>query len=298
MVVFGHQLSVNTAGAKVLDKVDIQVDSGDHFTILGGSGSGKSVLVEVLLNLRTHEGEVQWLLSNGFRDKNVRAVLQNQKLERRLRVKELIAMHKALLKSDEKMEVLLNKFDLYEYRDYFTENLPLGIKRILQLLVATIGKPKVLILDNIDGSLDLVSAKRIWNYVKRLRIEDQMTIIATSDEITPFVKESTKLMVLEGGKVVATGNAVEIVDKVYKGFMKARFIPSSNFLYTKFDFSFVRKDKWIEVAYHVHSEKALYENIVDCGGSEVQFTQFTLEDAINRLLGYDWSIRKCEVAHA
>lgn len=283
MVVRGEQISVSNSKVKIIDGVYFEVGSGEHYTILGKAGSGKSTLVHALLNLTQFDGELIWSKSLQKPNK-IRAVLQNQILEKRLSVLELCHLHKSLLKSNVDIENLLSVFELQSYADDFTESLTPEHTKMLQVVLALLSAPQVLIVDAIEENLNEISAQRIWRLLKKYQQMHGLTLICTSKEVNSFVKQSDRLLILDKGKVVHCGKSEDLVRFVYKNTKKASFVAPPNFLFTKFDFPFVRKKKSIEVGYESSVEVALFENIQACGGQDIHMGEFSIEDALGRLL--------------
>lgn len=283
MVVRGEQISVTSSNVKIIEGVYFEVGSGEHYTILGKKGSGKSTLVHALLNLTHFDGELIWT-KDLQKPNKIRAVLQNQLLEKRLSVLELCLLHKSLLKSDVNIGNLLSAFELNFCADFFTETLTIEQSKLLQVVLALLSAPQVLIVDAVEEDLDEISVQRVWRLLKKYQQEHGLTLICTSKEINAFVRQSNRLLVLDQGKVVHCGNAEELIQCVYKNTKKASFIAPQNFMFTKFDFPFVRKEQGIEVAYDLSLEHVLYENIKVCGGEDIHMGCFSIEDALNRLL--------------
>lgn len=287
VVVCGYGVSVLKQDVTKLHRVGFEIHSGEHHTFLGTKGSGKSLLIKALLELTPYDGEIKWAVSDKDKMRLVRAVLQNQPLEKRLKVKEICLLHRMLLKSDMSVETLLSTFELDRIKDCFAEDLKKGDEKLLQIALAVMSKPKVLVLDSVEDGLDDVSKQTIWTHLKRLKKEEKITLIMTSNELNAFVKQSDQLVILDEGKVVGRGKTDEIVERLYRDSKKALFLPTQKFLYTKFEFPFTRKKAYLEVSYTQEQEKRLYENIIECGGEEVHFTKFTIEDALIHMIGYD-----------
>lgn len=288
MVVRGEQISVTSSNVKIIDGVKFEVGSGEHYSILGKKGSGKSTLVHALLNLTPFDGEVTW--SKSLKEPNkIRAVLQNQILEKRLRVLELCLLHKSLLKSNVDIGSLLSAFELNTCADLFTEALTTEQSKLLQVVLALLSTPQVLIVDAIEEDLDEVSTQRVWRLLKKYQQGHGLTLIYTSREMNAFVKQSNGLLILDKGRVLHCGKVQDLVRFVYQNTKKATFHAPDHFMFTKFDFPFVRKGQGIEVGYDSKLEALLYENIKACGGVDIYMGNFTIEDALGRLLCIDKS---------
>lgn len=287
LVVSGYDISVSKQEKSKLEGIGFEIPSGAHHTFLGKRNSGKSLLVKALLDLIPYDGEIRWALSEKEKTHMVRAVLQNQPLEKRLKVREICTLHKMLLKSDQPVDRLLAEFELENVKDCFAENLEKGDAKCLQIALATMSQPKVLIVDSIEEGLDGVSKQKIWAHLKRLQNQRGMTLIVMTSEMNAFVKQSDQLIVLDKGRAVMSGQSSEIIERLFQDSRKALFAPTRHFMYTKFEFPFTRNDHFLEVMYTQDEEKKLYENIIECGGEDVHFTKFTIEDALIRIIGHD-----------
>src|SRR5436190_15375928 len=105
---------------------------------------------------------------------------------------------------DARVRELLDHFDLASAAGQRPENLPLGVRQRLQLAVAVIHRPEILILDEPTSGVDPVARDAFWRYLIQLSREDGVTIFLS----THFMNEAERcdrISLMHAGKVLAVG---------------------------------------------------------------------------------------------
>ena len=118
---------------------------------------------------------------------------------------------------------MLHRFDLAAVANAKPESLPLGIKQRLQLAVAIIHAPEVLILDEPTSGVDPVARDAFWRYLIDLSRRDGVTIFLS----THFMNEAERcdrISLMNAGKVLAIGTAVELTKQRGMGQLEDAFI--------------------------------------------------------------------------
>ena len=93
-----------------------------------------------------------------------------------------------------------------------------GMKRKLEIIRSLMHKPKVLFLDEPTTGLDPVSRKSLWQYLKKVRSEEKMTIFLTTHYLEE-AEEADKICIIDQGKVVAAGTPTEIKEKLIETYL-------------------------------------------------------------------------------
>lgn len=109
-----------------------------------------------------------------------------------------------------RINYLLEKFSLKEYKDYSAKDLPLGIKQRLSLAVAVINSPKMLILDEPTSGVDPVSRDNFWKLLVDLSRNENVTIFIS----THFMNEGERcdrISLMHKGKVLVSNSPDELV---------------------------------------------------------------------------------------
>lgn len=204
----------------VLHGLDLQVQPGSVYALLGPNGSGKTTTVRILSTLiEADAGEVEVLGFDVRRDagkvrQGIGVTGQFSAVDDLLTGREnlrLIADLNHLPRSEAKQRVidLLTRFDLTDAADRRVGTYSGGMKRRLDLAMTLVATPSLLFLDEPTTGLDPRSRLQLWAIVREL-LADGVTIFLT----TQYLEEADRLAdvvgVLDGGRLVAEGTPAEL----------------------------------------------------------------------------------------
>jgi len=179
-------LTVSFDKNKVIDNLSFSVEKGDILAIIGPNGAGKTVLFRALLGLLPYSGKVSWI--DGIK---IGYVPQRFIVERDmpLSVEEFLNYKKT--KKDQLANVLkivgFNVHDEHHLTHHILHQ-PLGVlsggelQKVL-IAFALLGNPDVLLFDEPTTGIDLGGEETIYNLLKKLRDEHDLTIIFISHDI-------------------------------------------------------------------------------------------------------------------
>jgi ribosome-dependent ATPase len=206
-----------------VDHVSFRIERGEIFGFLGSNGCGKSTTMKMLTGLLTPtEGEA--LLFGHHLDagdmatrERVGYMTQAFSLYGELTVRQNLELHSHLFRLPEerraaRVREMLERFDLLGVADSRPESLPLGQKQRLQLAVAILHGPEVLILDEPTSGVDPVARDRFWQYLISLSRDEGVTIFLS----THFMNEGERcdrISLMHTGKVLAVGPAQELAKR-------------------------------------------------------------------------------------
>lgn len=163
-------------GKKVLEKVNLTIESGDIVGILGGSGSGKSVLLKTILGFYyPTTGIIKVHKRVGFST-------QDNSLYESLTLQQNLDYFSKIYNIDngkKKINFLIELLQLEEYRDIHVRNLSGGTKKRVDIACALIEDPEILILDEPFSGLDSFLVARLSDFLGSLQKEGN-TIIFSS----------------------------------------------------------------------------------------------------------------------
>ncbi|MER9331214.1 ribosome-associated ATPase/putative transporter RbbA [Mesorhizobium sp. M0488] len=203
-----------------VDHVSFRIEKGEIFGFLGSNGSGKSTTMKMLTGLLpTTEGKAALFgqpLNAGDMEtrRRVGYMSQSFSLYGELTVRQNLVLHAQLFgithkEIEPRIEEMLDRFDLGNVADSKPESLPLGIRQRLQLAVAVIHRPEVLILDEPTSGVDPVARDGFWRFLIALSREDGVTIFLS----THFMNEAERcdrISLMHEGKVLALGSPAEL----------------------------------------------------------------------------------------
>ena len=206
-----------------VDHVSFRIERGEIFGFLGSNGCGKSTTMKMLTGLLPPtEGEARLFgrpLHAGDMATRERVGYMTQafSLYGELTVRQNLELHSRLFRLPEyrrkaRVQEMLERFDLLGIADSRPESLPLGQKQRLQLAVAIIHQPEVLILDEPTSGVDPVARDSFWQYLIGLSRDEGVTIFLS----THFMNEAERcdrISLMHAGKVMALGTAKELAER-------------------------------------------------------------------------------------
>ncbi len=204
-----------------VDSISFSVDKGEIFAFLGPNGAGKTTTIKMLTTLlRPTSGKISLNGNDPAKNQNeVRRsfgiVFQDQSLDDELTAYENMEFHGVIYKvpreiRKKRIEQLLKFVELWERKDEFVKNFSGGMKRRLEVARGLIHHPKILFLDEPTLGLDPQTRSHIWNYIKNLNKEEQMTIFFTTHYMEEAEKIAQKIAIIDHGKIITQGTSAEL----------------------------------------------------------------------------------------
>ena len=206
-----------------VDHVSFRIGRGEIFGFLGSNGCGKTTTMKMLTGLLpVTEGSAQLFgkpMGAGDMEarQNVGYMSQAFSLYSELTVRQNLELHAHLyhLPATEtagRISDLLERYDLKDVADAKPESLPLGVKQRLQLAVAVLHRPPMLILDEPTSGVDPVARDAFWRTLIDLSRNDGVTIFLS----THFMNEAERcdrISLMHQGRVLAVDSPKELVKK-------------------------------------------------------------------------------------
>lgn len=213
---------------EVLQDVNLRVHHGEVVCLLGPNGAGKTTTLEILEGFRMRSaGRVEVLGTDpAHGDERWRArigvVLQSWRDHGRWRVRELLA-HLGMYYARYSTEQIKRPWDpdelivavgLTAQADKKVRMLSGGQRRRLDVAVGIVGRPELLFLDEPTAGLDPVARREFHDLVDRLADEQDTTIVLTTHDLHEAQKLADRIMILNGGKIIADGTAQELAERI------------------------------------------------------------------------------------
>lgn len=223
IVIESHGLTKKFGDFVAVSDVNLQVKRGEIFGFLGSNGCGKSTTMKMLTGLLPPSEGTATLLDQPI-DANdlatrrrVGYMSQNFSLYAELTVYQNLMLHAKLFylplaEREPRVAELAKRFELESVLNTLPNSLPLGIRQRLQLAVAVLHKPDVLILDEPTSGVDPVARDTFWQLMVDLSRNDGVTLFIS----THFMNEAERcdrMSMMHAGIVLDTGTPAELVEK-------------------------------------------------------------------------------------
>jgi len=210
-----------------LDHLNIQINEGEIFGLLGPNGSGKTTAINCILSLLKYDkGSIEifdkTMKPNSYDiKKDIGIVMQNVAVFDELNVYENIDYFCGLYIKDKKTrkKMVSDAIDfvgLEDYKKNYPKKLSGGLLRRLNIACGIAHKPKLIIMDEPTVAVDPQSRNNILDGIKKLNNEGA-TIIYTSHYMEEIEQICTRIAILDKGKVVALGTKEELKSMVSIG---------------------------------------------------------------------------------
>lgn len=204
---------------EVLNRISFQIQGGEIIGVLGENGAGKTTLIKTMMKLlEIDEGKIEYAnkdirnIPNKKYYSMVASVLEgNRNLYWYLSGYENIlyfcSLKKLKIKSvQNEIEFYLKEFELYDAKDKCVGEYSRGMQQKLSIIIALLGNPQVLFLDEPTLGLDVQTKKKVLRILKKLARQKNVTIIITSHQLDIIDLLVDKLLVLKNGKIFYEGD--------------------------------------------------------------------------------------------
>ncbi len=220
-----------------VENTTLNVKKGEFLTFLGSSGCGKTTTLRMIAGFEDPtEGSI--LIGGKHAEhlppnkREVNTVFQNYALFPHLTIRENIAFGLKLQKVKkaeikERVENIIKLVKLEEHADKSPDQLSGGQKQRVAIARAIVNNPKVLLLDEPLGALDLKLRKEMQLELKQLQRELEITFIYVTHDQEEALTMSDRIVVMNKGRIEQVGTAHEIYERPQTKFV-AQFIGETN----------------------------------------------------------------------
>ncbi|MDO5717298.1 MAG: ABC transporter ATP-binding protein [Tissierellia bacterium] len=202
-----------SSGLKALSDINLEVEQGEIFALLGSNGAGKTTLIKILTTLLVPTtGTAKILGKDVIRDRmNVRrhiaCIAQKPSLDSFLSLKENMEFQGKLygLSSGDmrvRMEKLIYIFHLDTYLNYPMNHFSGGMLRRADIAVNMMSNPKILFLDEPTTGMDIASRMSLWSTIEEIRDEFNTTIVLTTHYLEEAEQLSDQIAILQKGRLL------------------------------------------------------------------------------------------------
>jgi ABC-2 type transport system ATP-binding protein len=212
----------------VLRDVTLRARRGEVVALLGPNGAGKTTTIEILegfrmrsagrvavLGIDPEHGDERWRARLGI-------VLQSWRDHGKWRVRELLAhlggyytrFSTPAIRRPMDPDELIAAVGLTDQANQPIRQLSGGQRRRLDVAIGIVGRPELLFLDEPTAGFDPQARREFHDLVKRLADDHQTTILLTTHDLDEADRLADRIVILNGGRIVADGTANELADQI------------------------------------------------------------------------------------
>ncbi|MFW6776009.1 ABC transporter ATP-binding protein [Nocardioides sp. CPCC 205120] len=195
-------------GRLAVADVSFRVAEGEIFGVLGPNGAGKTTTVECIAGLRVGDaGSVRVAGLDPWTDRaGVTRVLgvqlQESRLQPKLRVAEAVELYASFYADPADGHELLTRLGLADHLDQAYGRLSGGQQQRLAVALALVGRPRVVILDELTTGLDPRARREVWDLVREVR-SSGVTVLLVTHSMEEAEHLCDRIAIIDGGHVVA-----------------------------------------------------------------------------------------------
>lgn len=215
-----QNLTKNFDKITAVNDISFEVEEGSIFGFLGPNGAGKTTTINILCTLLSPTAGKTFIAGHDCMKepsevrKAIGLVFQDTTLDKDLTAYENLIFHAYLYnvpkqKMRERVYDALKFAELYDRRDDLVKKFSGGMKRRLEVARGLIHRPRVLFLDEPTLGLDPQSRANLWEFIKELPRQHNVTIFMT----THYMEEAEvcdRIAIMDNGKIIATGSPAEL----------------------------------------------------------------------------------------
>jgi branched-chain amino acid transport system ATP-binding protein len=211
-----QDVAIHYGGVKALDGVDITLERGQIRGLIGPNGAGKSTVIDAITGRRpltrgkvtldeedvSHLGAVERRMRGLSRSFQRTSIFGGMPVRRQV---ELASYKMGVADSESDADAVLKELDLDRLADAVAEDLGYGEQRRLDLALALVGRPKVLMLDEPMAGLSVQESHDLAQHLKALTSRWNVSVLLVEHDMDVVFGISDAVTVFELGRVIASG---------------------------------------------------------------------------------------------
>lgn len=201
-----EKLSKKIKDKEILRNISFEINDGECVALIGPNGAGKTTLIDCLLGdkfVSSGQIAIQGFALTDPRLKQLISILpQENTVVQDLKVKELLSFFQSIYPnslSNQEIDDLLRFSD--KQKNQLAGKLSGGQKRLFSFVLALIGRPKILFLDEPTAAMDTSTRQHFWEIVNQLK-KNGVTIVYSSHYIEEVEHTADRILVLHKGELI------------------------------------------------------------------------------------------------
>lgn len=288
-----NKLIKDYGSLRAVDEVTFDIPEGEIFGLLGPNGAGKTTIIAATTTLteptqgrvevfgidvtknpklaKTYMGVVhQELVNQGFF--NVEEILQ------------IYSGYHGILNNQERIEYLLEKLGLTEFRKKPVKFLSGGMKRRLMIAKALVHWPKLLLLDEPTAGVDVELRGLLWDFVRELKTSG-ITILLTTHYLEEAEILCDRVGIINKGRLIKVGPTQDLIKELTHREVKISLVNPMGQIASQFLTEQNEKEIIFEIpSHHQVGELLSNLNLPLRNIADIKIIEGTLEDAFRRAL--------------
>ncbi len=213
-----------------VNHVNLTIQDGELFGLLGVNGAGKTTLISMLSTLvQPTSGTASLMGYDLIKEKEeIKKIMsvspQETAIAPLLTVKENLSFFSEIYEMEDYtyLEEIIHLFHLEEVLNKKAKTLSGGYKRRLSIAISLLSKPKVLFLDEPTLGLDVFARRELWKII--LSLKGKITIVLTSHYLEEIEALCDRIAVIHKGNIIFEGIIEEMKERTQKENIEDAFI--------------------------------------------------------------------------
>jgi ABC-2 type transport system ATP-binding protein len=219
IAVKAENLSKSFGSVRAVDNLSLTINKGEIFGFLGPNGAGKTTSIKMLCGLLKPDAGRINLHTSGVK-RSIGVCPQNIVIWEKLTCIEQLTFMGEMYgmphqKARKKGIELLESFGLTQKAGSLAKTLSGGMQRRLNIALALIHDPEILVLDEPQAGLDPQSRVLVRDYIRAIKVA--VTVILTTHDMEEAEKLSDRICIIDHGKALVTGTIDEIKKSIGRG---------------------------------------------------------------------------------
>ena len=284
MILQAKNISKRYGNHLAVDHIHLQFEKGTFNAILGPNGAGKSTTISMLIGLKQPtQGDI--IYEPGTK---IGVVFQTSVLDEMLTVRENLTIRARQYKGlkPNRVSDLIDRLGLSAFQKQKYGTLSGGQKRRVDIARALLHGPDLLFLDEPTTGVDIQTRKSIWDLLYQLQREEGMTVVLTTHYLDE-ADEADQIYIVDHGKVIAQGSALDIKSQYATNILKIRFKERQQIESLKSSGMSVEQQSQLEYVLQPESEREAIDYLVQVRDklAHFEFRPGTMDDAFIALTG-------------
>ena len=216
-----------------VDGLNLKIEEGELFALLGVNGAGKTTTIKMLSTLVKPDGGNAFIYGHSVlsEDKAIKRLIdvsmQETAIARKLTVSENVDFYARLSgngkeETERVKKLVYETFDLFGVKDKRADKLSGGWQRKLSIALALVSDPKILFLDEPTLGLDVIARREMWKTISALK--GKKTVILTTHYMEEAEALADRIGVMKDGRLLFVGTKEEMFLKTGKNDVENAFI--------------------------------------------------------------------------